>query len=82
MIPTDDNNDTYRFKQTFSTVNYATQSLSYKYEESKCDKPLLAQDVYMRWLSNENFANLTKKQLQLAAYTGYSLMYQDYSGTK
>lgn len=75
MIPSDDSNDIYLFKQT---ANYSIyQSQFYKYEGSNCDKPLLAHDVYMRWIhEHAKFADLTKKQIQLAAYTGYSLMYK------
>lgn len=78
MIPGDDNSDTNLFKQSTTSINYSNYELQfYKCEDSKCDKPLLAHDVYMRWIhQNENFANLTEKQIQLAAYTGYSLMYR------
>lgn len=76
MIPSDDSNDTYLFQQTSASVNYSNNQC-YKYEESKCDKPLLAHDVYMRWIHEYGkFADLTTKQIQLAAYTGYSLMYR------
>lgn len=78
MIPSDDSNDIYLFKQTSTSANYLIyQAQFYKYEGSNCDKPLLAHDVYMRWIhENAKFADLTKKQMQLAAYTGYSLMYR------
>lgn len=78
MIPGDDSSETNPFNQSISSINYSHYgSPFYKYEESKCDKPLLAHDVYVRWIQqNANFANLTEKQIQLAAYTGYSLMYR------
>lgn len=75
MIPGDGSCDTNPFQQY--TINYSNYGLHvYNIEESKCDKPLLAHDVYMRWIQSANFANLTEKQIQLAAYTGYSLMYR------
>lgn len=78
MIPGDDSSETNLYKQSTTSINYSHyESQFYKYEESKCDKPLLAHDVYVRWIhQNANFANLTEKQIQLAAYTGCSLMYR------
>lgn len=80
MIPGD--SETNLFEQSTTSINYSHyEPQFYQYEESKCDKPLLAHDVYMRWIHQNayfasNFANLTEKQIQLAAYTGYSLMYR------
>lgn len=79
MIPGDDSFEANQIEKcTTTSINYLNYgSYFYKYEESKCDKPLLAHDVYSRWiLQNANFAYLTEKQIQLAAYTGYSLMYR------
>lgn len=78
MIPAEDTIQTNLLRPTVTSINYSNYELQfYKYEESKCDKPLLAHDVYMRWIhQNANLANLTDKQIQLAAYTGYSLMYR------
>lgn len=79
MIPTDDSCDTNPMIQHSTLPNYWNYDLCfYHYVESQCDKPLLAHDVYMRWIHqmNANFAHLTEKQIQLAAYTGYSLMYR------
>lgn len=84
MIPADDCIETNLLKQSTTSINYSNYELQFcKYEESKCDKPLLAHDVYMRWIHhNANLANLTEKQIQLAAYTGYSLMYRTAADTE
>ncbi len=78
MIPGDECSNTNLCKQSSASTNYPIYQLYFhKFEESKCDKPLLAHDVYMRWIhQNSRFDNLTEKQIQLAAYTGYSLMYR------
>lgn len=80
MIPGDDNNCSdrnplSRYCGSIIYPNYDTRF--HQYYESKCDKPLLAHDVYLRWIEHStNLAHLTQKQIQLAAYTGYSLMYR------
>ncbi|KAJ6647254.1 hypothetical protein Bhyg_02476 [Pseudolycoriella hygida] len=72
MIPCDNNYETILHGHR---LNY--ESCFYKYEESKCDKPLLAHDVFTRWINaTANLANLTENEIRLAAYTGYSLMYR------
>lgn len=77
MIPGDDSCDTNLFQQHTTSIHYPNYGFYfYNFYDSKCDKPLLAHDVYMRWIQSVHLANLTEKQIQLAAYTGYSLMYR------